>query len=346
MADAAPARRRRPDRPPRPAARPDEHPLHRGAVASGRPRRRTPRRTRPPSGLIGSLASQLDLKAIDLDDALTVYENTNWIPVRAQLSSGAAAASAEAGFDVLVRADLTGSTAVLDQPEGAVGAAWPGRSAGTVFVGEGASLGLAAHGGRQDGHAQPGLRLGQRLRGAGCGARPRCATTRRRSGGSPSWSRPCAGSSCCGWRCGSAIAASRRRGGRRRHGRAHRPRRRAAAGRRGRDARGPRSAGSTPAIGVAASRPGPLRPAPGAPAPTPARSRAARPPTACPRPTMTPCGGGTEAADPCRRRALARARRAARLVHAVSVPRAAWRAWPRPCRFVPWPSSPRCWWSV
>jgi hypothetical protein len=94
----------------------------------------------PPPTLLTALASQLDLKAIELDDALVVYENTNWLPERAQLSEGAAAASAQAGFDSLVRADLGGSTAVLPDQTGP--REFAGEvGAGTVFVGEGVSGG-------------------------------------------------------------------------------------------------------------------------------------------------------------------------------------------------------------
>jgi GT2 family glycosyltransferase len=106
---------------------------------------------RPPDTLLTALASQLDLRAIELDDALVVYENTNWLPERAQLGAGAAAASAQAGFDSLVRADLSGSTAVLEDQEGP--RQFAGEvDAGTVFVGEGVSSGweLAVDGARAE----------------------------------------------------------------------------------------------------------------------------------------------------------------------------------------------------
>jgi hypothetical protein len=69
-----------------------------------------------------------------------VYENTDWVPIYAQLSEGAADASSRAGFDSLVRANLSGSTAVLGTAEGpreVSGAV----EAGTVFVGESVSSG-------------------------------------------------------------------------------------------------------------------------------------------------------------------------------------------------------------
>jgi GT2 family glycosyltransferase len=67
----------------------------------------------PPATLLTALASQLDLRQVDLDPQLVVYENSAWIPTRAQLSPGAATASLEAGAEALVRADLSGSEPVL-----------------------------------------------------------------------------------------------------------------------------------------------------------------------------------------------------------------------------------------
>jgi hypothetical protein len=71
-----------------------------------------------PDTLIGSLGSQLDLRKVDIDHALYVYENTSWIAERATLSPGAAAASAESDPAALAATDLGTSTPVL-----------PGRSA-------------------------------------------------------------------------------------------------------------------------------------------------------------------------------------------------------------------------
>ena len=66
-----------------------------------------------PDTLISALGSQLDLRKVDIDDALYVYENTAWIPARAVLSPGAAAASAESDPAALAATDLGTSTPVL-----------------------------------------------------------------------------------------------------------------------------------------------------------------------------------------------------------------------------------------
>jgi hypothetical protein len=73
----------------------------------------------PPSALVNTLAGQLDLRQKDIDDAFVVYENEAWIPERARLSDEAAAASGQAGFESLVRTDVSGATAVLPDPDGA-----------------------------------------------------------------------------------------------------------------------------------------------------------------------------------------------------------------------------------
>ncbi len=91
-----------------------------------------------PAALGTALASQLDLKAIELDDALVLYENTTWIPERASLSAGSAAASGQAGVDTLVRSDLSGSTAVLGEASGPLGHGGA-VEAGTVYLSQGAS---------------------------------------------------------------------------------------------------------------------------------------------------------------------------------------------------------------
>lgn len=92
---------------------------------------------RQPATLLTALAGQLDLRrspTIDREERLVVYENTAWIPARAQLRAAAASASRQVGAAALVQADLEGSTAVLpgvpgrtDQAEGPV-------EVGTVYV--------------------------------------------------------------------------------------------------------------------------------------------------------------------------------------------------------------------
>jgi hypothetical protein len=66
-----------------------------------------------PASLTDMLAGQLDLRRIQIDDALVVYENTSWIPIRAMLSPGAADASARKGPAPLALADIAGSRPAL-----------------------------------------------------------------------------------------------------------------------------------------------------------------------------------------------------------------------------------------
>jgi hypothetical protein len=87
----------------------------------------------PPSALLNTLAGQLDLREVDLDDALVAYENEAWVPARATLTPAAAAASQDAGFESLVRTDISGATPVLPNADGAN--AWTGDvGPGTLYA--------------------------------------------------------------------------------------------------------------------------------------------------------------------------------------------------------------------
>ncbi|HEX9260523.1 MAG TPA: hypothetical protein VF855_13370, partial [Acidimicrobiales bacterium] len=84
----------------------------------------------PPPSLVDALASQLDLRSVDVDDALAVFENTAWIPARAALSPQAVAASQASGSGALATADLGTSTGVLlEVPD-------PSRFTGPVTAGD------------------------------------------------------------------------------------------------------------------------------------------------------------------------------------------------------------------
>jgi GT2 family glycosyltransferase len=96
-----------------------------------------------PAGLAATVGRQLDLRRIDVDPALTLYENTAWVPQRAHVEGRAATEALAAGSSLRVAAatDL-GSAAepVLTHRAGA--ARYTGRvGAGTVFVAEGADAG-------------------------------------------------------------------------------------------------------------------------------------------------------------------------------------------------------------
>jgi len=67
----------------------------------------------PPPELLAALGAQLDLRSIDVDDALSVYENMAWIPVRAALSAEASAASVSGDPAAVATASLGTSAGVL-----------------------------------------------------------------------------------------------------------------------------------------------------------------------------------------------------------------------------------------
>jgi GT2 family glycosyltransferase len=93
----------------------------------------------PPAGLLDTLADQIDLRRLDTLDVLVVYENTEWIPGRAELSAGAAAA-VERPIAATPSAQLS-AEAVLPRQESSL--RWSGRVAddAVVHVAEAASVG-------------------------------------------------------------------------------------------------------------------------------------------------------------------------------------------------------------
>jgi len=97
----------------------------------------------PPAGVAATLAQQLDLRGIDVDPALTIYENDAWVPERAALAASgsadvAAAVAATEPFDATVGLDLSPSSPVLDGAASAV--RFRGDvPAGTVYLAEAAS---------------------------------------------------------------------------------------------------------------------------------------------------------------------------------------------------------------
>lgn len=67
-----------------------------------------------PPGLVATVGQQLDLRRIDVDPALVIYENAAWLPVRAALGQDAAVDAPEL-FPAAVRQDLSASAPVLGQ---------------------------------------------------------------------------------------------------------------------------------------------------------------------------------------------------------------------------------------
>ena len=62
-----------------------------------------------PAGLIDTLSAELDLRRLYTPPNYVAFENSAWIPTRAQLSPAAAQASTEAGSEALASSDITGS---------------------------------------------------------------------------------------------------------------------------------------------------------------------------------------------------------------------------------------------
>ena len=80
-------------------------------------------------GVEATMAQQLDLRSIDVDPALTIYENAAWVPARAVLSADAAgppgaapelrqALDASAPFEATVGLDLSASRPALEEVRG------------------------------------------------------------------------------------------------------------------------------------------------------------------------------------------------------------------------------------
>lgn len=66
-----------------------------------------------PVGLIEGLNTQLDLRRLYTPPNYIAFENMAWIPTQAMLSPVAAAASTQAGHEVLAKTDVTGSAPVM-----------------------------------------------------------------------------------------------------------------------------------------------------------------------------------------------------------------------------------------
>jgi len=94
----------------------------------------------PPSpDLLAALESQVDLKKLDSDNFLLVYENAAWAPGRARLDEVGAEASGRSGFTNLRDVDLTGSVAVLPRQRSATHFSGPLVGGDRVLLSEASS---------------------------------------------------------------------------------------------------------------------------------------------------------------------------------------------------------------
>jgi hypothetical protein len=96
-------------------------PLRAGPIRSDAPR------LPPPDGLLDALRAQIDLKLIDTDAAIVVYENAAWAPSLSVLPPAALGPSRESGPEAARTTELAGAPRALatSGPFGAKGA-WPG----------------------------------------------------------------------------------------------------------------------------------------------------------------------------------------------------------------------------
>lgn len=93
----------------------------------------------PPPDLLAALESQVDLKKLDSDNFLVVYENAAWVPARARLDEVGAEASGRFGFANLGNVDLTGSLPVLPRQRGANNFSGPLSSSDRILLSEASS---------------------------------------------------------------------------------------------------------------------------------------------------------------------------------------------------------------
>jgi hypothetical protein len=96
-----------------------------------------PGEARPvPAGLIDGLQSQVDLRRIDSDTSLVVYENAAWAPARAELPAAAAAASQSDDPSSARTVDLSAAKPVLPVQRGATSFAGPVDGPSRILLSE------------------------------------------------------------------------------------------------------------------------------------------------------------------------------------------------------------------
>jgi hypothetical protein len=89
----------------------------------------------PPADVLPALGSQIDLRRIQSDQSLDVYENTSWAPIRSMLTPEGVLGAHSGSSDTLPSADLSKSAPVLGQVHGQ--RQWAGPlPVGELFVGE------------------------------------------------------------------------------------------------------------------------------------------------------------------------------------------------------------------
>jgi hypothetical protein len=105
------------------------------------PGARQGRMLEPPADLLAALGTQVDLRSVNTDPSLVVYENTAWGPGRELLPAAAAGPSHGAGPVAAQAAELAGATPVLVREPAPASARGPLPSPGDVYASVAASAG-------------------------------------------------------------------------------------------------------------------------------------------------------------------------------------------------------------
>ncbi|GAC1517711.1 MAG: hypothetical protein NVS1B12_05230 [Acidimicrobiales bacterium] len=106
-------------------------------VEHANPLERGPRHARPiPMDLHDGLESQLDMGRVDRSDALTVYENDAWAPIRIRLPDGATAAAQSGDLRSARTATLHGAPPVLPDGRGPTSFRGPVAAGSAIEVAE------------------------------------------------------------------------------------------------------------------------------------------------------------------------------------------------------------------
>ncbi len=92
-----------------------------------------------PADITDALQAQIDLRKIDSDPALVVYENAAWGPMRAVLPPGAGQASRASGLEAARAAELAGAAPVLPDADGPTAYRGAVPAAAEVYVAESSS---------------------------------------------------------------------------------------------------------------------------------------------------------------------------------------------------------------
>jgi hypothetical protein len=91
-----------------------------------------------PAGLGRALDSQIDLRPVESDDSLLVYENAAWLPGRALLTTPAARQAAGRGAAGVEQAELGGSPEALAKTTGTFSYQGPVSGGDRVYLAESA----------------------------------------------------------------------------------------------------------------------------------------------------------------------------------------------------------------